>query len=404
MLARFPRFAILLAGLSALAWPLYTAAHEPITTKVRFNKEVIRILRRNCLGCHRPEGAAMSLATYDDARPWAKAIKEEILEKRMPPWHAVKGYGDFLNAPSLTQREVDLIVNWVEGGAPKGDDKDLPSEPLYSDDWALGKPGLVLEPEREFNVASDSDERQSFMLPTNFKENRWLSALDLRPGNRSVVHCATLHLEAKKGEGTESAVLGAWMPGQKPVAYPKETARLLPAGSRLRLEIHYRGAGEDAKDKSQVGLYFAPAPPARQAREIALEIPLNDPKAEIPAGAALHRVSQAVTLSEGAEAVAIRPSVNPLLVSMQASAQRPDGTEEVLIWTRGHHLAWQPTYYFRRPVALPKGTRIEVIAHFDNSEANRDNPNSPPVRVRWSDLSPDPLCALVISTSRAGND
>jgi mono/diheme cytochrome c family protein len=130
MVVRLIRFAILLLGLSALAWPRHTTAHEPITTKVRFNKEVIRILQRNCLGCHRPDGVAMSLATYDDARPWAKAIKEEILEKRMPPWHAVKGYGDFLNAPSLTQREADLIVNWVEGGAPRGDDKDLPAEPL----------------------------------------------------------------------------------------------------------------------------------------------------------------------------------------------------------------------------------------------------------------------------------
>src|SRR5437588_2513009 len=101
---------------------VFVSAHEPITTKVRFNKELIRILQRNCLSCHRPGGVAFSLATYDEARPWAKAIKEEILEKRMPPWRAVKGYGDFSNAPALTQRDIDLIVNWVEGGAPKGDD------------------------------------------------------------------------------------------------------------------------------------------------------------------------------------------------------------------------------------------------------------------------------------------
>ncbi|HKG21366.1 MAG TPA: cytochrome c, partial [Blastocatellia bacterium] len=258
MTARFKRFAPVLLGLAALAWPFYATAHEPITTKVRFNKEVIRILQRNCLGCHRPEGAAMSLATYDDARPWAKAIKEEILERRMPPWHAVKGYGDFLNAPPLTQREMDLIVNWVEGGAPRGDEKDLPPGPLYSDDWQLGKPDLVLEPEREFEVASDSDERRAFLLPSNLKESRWLSAVDLRPGNRSVVHCATLYVEANRtppvGKGAqrdepESAVLAVWMPGQKTVAYPRGVARLLRAGSRVRLEIHYRGAGEYAKDR-----------------------------------------------------------------------------------------------------------------------------------------------------------
>src|ERR1044072_1191171 len=117
-------------------------AHEPITTKVRVNKEVVRILRRSCLGCHHPGGIAMSPAAYEEARPWAKAIKEEMLEKRMPPWHAVKGYGEFRNAPLLTQREIDLIVNWVEGGAPKGDDKDLPAQPLYSNDWSPGKHDL----------------------------------------------------------------------------------------------------------------------------------------------------------------------------------------------------------------------------------------------------------------------
>src|SRR6185503_11851792 len=96
---------------------LRASAHEPITTKVRFNKEVVRILERSCLGCHKPGGVAMSLATYEEARPWAKAIKEEILEKRMPPWRAMKGYGEFRNEPSLTQRDIDLLVNWVEGGA-----------------------------------------------------------------------------------------------------------------------------------------------------------------------------------------------------------------------------------------------------------------------------------------------
>src|SRR5215510_5109118 len=112
---------LLAFGLCILPFALSTAAHEPITTKVRFNKEVVRILQRSCLGCHRPGGIAFSLATYDEARPWAKAIKEEVLEKRMPPWNSVKGYGEFRNAQPFTQRDVDLLVNWVEGGAPKGD-------------------------------------------------------------------------------------------------------------------------------------------------------------------------------------------------------------------------------------------------------------------------------------------
>ena len=159
-------------------------AHEPITTKVRFNKEVIRTLQRNCLGCHHPGGIAFSLATYEEARPWAKAIKEEVLRKRMPPWPAVKGYGDIRNAPSLTQRDIDLIVNWVEGGAPRGGERDLPSGAIYSADWPLGVPDLVLKPRAEAKIASGADEHRTFTLDTTLKADRWLRAFDLKPGNR----------------------------------------------------------------------------------------------------------------------------------------------------------------------------------------------------------------------------
>src|SRR4030095_11587777 len=213
----------------------FVSAHEPITTRVRFNKEVIRVLQRSCLGCHHPGGIAMSLATYEEARPWAKAIKEELLEKRMPPWHAVKGYGEFRNAPSLTQRDVDMIVNWVEGGAPKGDEKDLPATPLFSTDWQLGKPDLTLKPENESKVASDADEFRTFVVSTNLTEDRWLTAIDLQPGNGSVVHCAKFYFldgevrgevppmvpvkrdEAAVAEIRTKLPLMTWMPGQKTV-------------------------------------------------------------------------------------------------------------------------------------------------------------------------------------------
>ena len=245
-------------------------AHEPITTKVRFNKEVVRVLQRNCLSCHQTGGIAMSLETYEEARPWAKAIKEEILEKRMPPWHAVKGYGEFLNAPSLTQHEVDVVVNWVEGGAPKGDEKDLPSGRLVRDDWTLGKPSLTLKPSGKVEVAADADEERTFVLPTKLKEDRWLTAIEFRPGKRSVVHCATITVEdpssaslalpnAARKAGVNRLVLSAqmppltsmtlakWMPGQKAVMLPEGVGQLLPAGSRILLKIHYRGAGEKLK-------------------------------------------------------------------------------------------------------------------------------------------------------------
>ncbi|MFY9611030.1 MAG: cytochrome c [Blastocatellia bacterium] len=395
-------------------------AHEPITTKVRFNKEVVRVLQRNCLGCHHTGGLAMSLAAYDEARPWAKAIKEELLEKRMPPWHAVRGYGEFRNAPTITQREIDLIVNWVEGGAPKGDDKDLPDGPLYSGEGQLGAPDLILKPQSEAQVAADADEHRGLSLATDLKEDRWLTAIDLRPGNGSVVHCATFNIEAaavgdpampaRMSSGVErsmsppgaartpasNAIVATWAPGQRTVALPDGIAQLLPAGSRIGVTIHYRGAGEAVQDLSEVSLYFAETAPRKQIRQIAI----TDPDAIIPAATELQRFKKSVTIQDDAEGIAIRPRVHPVVASVQATAFRPDGTQEILIWTRGYQFDWQQTYYFKQPIALPKGTRVEVIAYFDNSDNNPKNPNDPAKPMRWSDLTQEPLFALLVTRTR----
>jgi len=403
-------FIVLIFALCLLPFA-FVSAHEPITTKVRFNKEVVRILQRSCLGCHRPGGIAMSLATYEEARPWAKAIKEELLEKRMPPWHAVKGYGEFRNAPSLTQRDVDLIVNWVEGGAPKGDEKDLPAGPLFSNDWQLGKPDLTLKPDRESKIAADADEYRIFVLAPNLKEDRWLTAIDLKPGNGAVVHCAKFYslkgvadppassmMQVKNEESAFSVdlrsapVLATWMPGQKSGTLDDSVALLLPAGLRIAVKIHYRGSGEASADVSTVGLYFAKTPPRKPLQEIGI----TNADAIIPVAAEPHRLKVSVTTKSEMEVIAIRPRGHPLVVSLQATAYRPDGSEEVLIWTRGYQFDWEPTYYFKQPVVLPKGTRVDVIAYFDNSEGNQKNPNDPPKSQRWSELSTDALCALLV--------
>jgi hypothetical protein len=181
---------------------------------------------------------------------------------------------------------------------------------------------------------------------------------------------------------------------------PEGVAQMIQAGSRIAARIHYRGVDAEAKDTTSVGLYFAKTAPRKQAREIAI----TDADAIIPAGAAAHQVKLSVTTKEDAEAVAIRPFANPFMISFQATAIRPDGSQEVLIWMKGYRYDWQMTYYFKRAAALPKGTRIEVIAYFDNSANNSNNPNDPPRQIRWSDISAEPLCALVVANERAGID
>lgn len=393
---------------------LSSSAHEPITTKVRFNKELVRILQRSCLGCHHPGGIAFSLTTYDDARPWAKAIKEEVLERRMPPWRAVKGYGDFSNAPSLTQRDIDLIVNWVEGGAPKGEDKDVPASPLFSNDWQLGKPDLILKTENGTTIAADANEYRTFIVPTNSKEDRWLSAIDVLPGNASVVHCATVYM-LKPEEGPQSgttmmqvksedsesssssdaprnaSVLATWLPSQRTVAFEPGLAQLMPAGVGLAVKLHYRGSGEPATDLSAVGFYFSKTPPRKRVSEIAI----TNADAVIAATSEPQRMVAVITAQTDTEAIAIRPSAHSFITSLQATAHRPDGSQEVLIWVRGHQSDWQPTYYFKRPALLPKGTRVEIIAYLENSG---ESSNTLPKPVRWSDISNQPLCTLLTSS------
>lgn len=405
---------ILFIACCLFPFALSSSAHEPITTKVRFNKELVRILQRNCLSCHHPGGIAFSLATYDEARPWAKAIKEEVLEKRMPPWHAVKGYGDFSNAPALTQRDIDLIVNWVEGGAPKGEDKDLPSNPLFANDWQLGKPDLILKPETSAAVAADANETRVVTFPTTMREDRWLTAVDVLPGNPSVVHCATVLLLTAKdsqqsGEtmmqvqnqalapvslsamvGERPTILAKWIPGQKPVAFEPGTAHLIPAGAGFAIMLHYRGSGERVQDLSTLGLYFSKTPPGKRVSTVAI----SDIDGIITASTQPQRIVLSSTAQADAEAIAIRPSTHPSITSLQATAYRPDGTQEVLIWVRGHRSDWQPTYYFRKPVLLPKGTRVEVIAYIDGSD---ENSNDLPTVPLWSDVR-NLLCTLLISS------
>jgi mono/diheme cytochrome c family protein len=389
---------LFLAFIASIASPPPTGAHEPITTRVRFNKEVIRVLQRNCLGCHHPGGIAMSLAAYEEARPWAKAIKEELLEKRMPPWRTTKGYGEYRNAPPLTQRDIEMIVNWVEGGAPKGDAQDLPAEPLYSDDWLLSKPDLVIGQRGEQKVEADADEYREFILDTGLKQDRWLSGVNLKPGNHSVVHCATIAI----ARGTDrpatpaspfATILATWMPGQPPVLLNAPVAQLLPAGSKLQVRVHYKGMGEAATDRCEIGLYFSKAPSPKPLQHFAI----TDQAAIVPAGVGRYKVSASVTVQSELDGIGVRPMVHPLALSVQATAYRPDGTEEVLIWSRGYQLDWQQTYYFKRPVPLPKGTRIEVIVWFDNSEANRYNPSDPPKAFRMSE-SAMPLVTLLTAT------
>ena len=390
--------------------PRTGSAHEPITTKVMFNKEVIRILERNCLACHAPGKikSDIPLTTYEEARPWAKAIKEEVLEKRMSPFQAVKGYGSFVHDYTLPQREVELLVSWIEGGAPRGDVKDYPKDEIdrltAGNEWELGAPDLILRPDRETRIAPEGDdETRCFVLPTNLKEDRFVNAIDFQPGAGAVVHSASLFVvppsggkaPAKAGATSDcppnAEPIGQWAPGQSAGRLPGGAAIRLPTNSRVVMQVRYHKNGEAAIDRSGVGLYFAKDPPGKLVRNVTI----NAPPTVIPANAESHRVKASYAIDEPTEAVAIRPLLFPFAKSIEVTARRPDGSVEVLIWAKDYRFDWQPTYFFKKPVALPAGARVEVTAYLDNSENNRNNPNNPATETRFAGA----LCELSLTST-----
>jgi hypothetical protein len=359
-----------------LLFPLAAISHEPVTTNVRFNKEIIRILDQKCVVCHRPGGikSDIPLSTFEEARPWAKAIKEEILEKRMPPYQAVKGFGAFHTDYGLSQRETDLIVSWVEGGAPKGDEKDLPPRPSNAPQaWSLGKPDLVLKSDVAQLAAGASGTRCQ-VIRTNFKTDQWISGFEFQPGNTAIVDRATFSLIKKPSNIRVSScprspvgeLLGSWVPGELPGKFPNDSARMLPAGSSIVLEIDYRGPEEPTVDQSSLALFFAEQERAKQLRVVTLR---SNP-VFVPANTKLVRTRASLVLAHDAEIVAIRPLPFPYASSVEVRLFRPDGTSQVLIWSRNRKLDWEPTFQTKKPVTLVKGSLVEVVAYLDNSDSN----------------------------------
>lgn len=413
-LSHYLRLAIAVAFfaflLSTSPLPRIGSAHEPITTKVTFNKEVIRILERNCLACHAPGKikSDIPLTTYEEARPWAKAIKEEVLEKRMSPFQAVKGYGGFVHDYTLPQREIELLISWIEGGAPRGVAKDYPKEGIdrliSGNEWELGAPDLILQPAQETRIAPEGDdETRCFVLPSNLKEDRWITAVDFQPGAGAVVHSANLFVVPPSGGKSQAKAsatndcppnaepIGQWAPGQSASRLPSGAAIRLPANARVAMRIRYRKNGEAVADRSSLGFYFAKEPPGKLVRNVTISAPAT----VMQANADSHRVEVSHAIKEATEVVAIRPLLFPLAKSIEVSAHRPDGSVEVLIWAKDYRFDWQPAYFFKKPVALPAGARVEVTAYLDNSEMNRNSPNNRAAEPRFASA----LCELSLTST-----
>ena len=376
-----------------------------------FSKEVAPVLYKNCVSCHRPgEIAPMSLLTYDQARPWAKSIREKVLSGQMPPWHSSQPHGTFANDRRLTDTDKNTLIAWVDAGAPQGDPKDLPPAPQFTEGWQIGKPDLVLSMQKPYDVpASGTIAYQFFTIPTNFTEDKWVQAIELRPGNRSVVHHILAfvrepgkpaeapayltvvpkmpQLPSREGNaprpgqgGNPGTLIATEAPGTNALVFEPGSALRIPAGADILFQMHYTANGKTTTDTSSIGLIFAKGTPQREIRTGSFYNPLL----KVPAGAADQAVDSAIEFTEATHITALFPHTHLRGKSWEYRLIYPDGTSRVVLSVPKYDFNWQTYYVFTTPLVAPKGSRLEATAHYDNSVNNKWNPD-PKIDVRWGE-------------------
>jgi mono/diheme cytochrome c family protein len=405
---------------------------------VTFSKDVAPIFYKHCADCHHPNDLApMSLLTYKDARPWARSIKEKVVTRQMPPWHADPHYGRFSNDRRLSDEDIAAVVAWVDGGAKEGNPRDLPAAPSFSEGWKIGKPDIVLTMQDEYTLEPNgSDEYINFVMPTRFKEDVWIQAAEIHPGNRKIVHhvvafvqtpqfqaqwkstqgrpsaqsifyqdgtlirtkldapayddgCTAPNGGLARGSGQEGLgiPLCFYTPGKDLDIYPAGTAKLIPAGSNIVIQMHYsKTTGKVETDRTSVGLFLAKSPPDKMLTAFGV---LNH-YFKIPAGADNHEVKGCYTFSRDVELYTLLPHMHVRGKDMKYEAVYPDGRRETVLFVPDYNFNWQTLYKLEKPLALPKGTKMIVTAHFDNSAKNKYNPD-PTKAVRFGDPTYDEM-------------
>lgn len=360
---------------------------------VSYADEVAAIVQNKCQNCHRPgEVGPFPLLTYDDARKHAAMIREVVDERRMPPWHADPRYGHFKNDRSLTSRDRATLMAWVDQGAPLGDPKSLPAARSYPEGWTIGTPDVVFEIPEPFTVpAQGTVEYVHIRVPSKFTKDMWVQAAEARPGDRSVVHHIIVYVDDKAFFGDRrkkraDAHLCGYAPGDMPSVYPDGSGKKIPAGSDLIFQIHYTPTGKVRTDRSKVGLIFAKGPVKHRAHTLGIA----EPKFEIPPGAGDYPVDSTFTFENDAHLLSLLPHMHLRGKSFRFEATFPDGRKQVLLSVPAFDFGWQTYYTLAEPRAMPKGTRIDCFARFDNSPGNPYNPD-PSKTVRWGEQTWDEM-------------
>ncbi len=365
-----------------------------------FTKDIAPIVFQNCSSCHRPgEVAPFSLLTYRDVQKRAYQIALLTGSRQMPPWKAEHGYGEFQHERRLTDGQIALFQQWANSGAPEGRPADLPPAPHFTSGWQLGKPDLIISMVKPVSIpAEGQDVNRSFVVPVHLPAGRYLRATEFRPGNRRVVHHATLMLDTsgkacaleaqQSGPGggyvsfggpgfLPSGGLPGYAPGIGAETFPADASGVLPKDVDVVFGMHYHPDGKSETDQSSVGLYFTDKPPVKISSLITLGV-LN---MEIAPGESAHGERDTYTLPVDVDMEGIYEHMHLLGKRCRMWAELPDGATRPLIKINDWDFNWQATYHLKQRLHLPKGTVIHAEWFYDNTSANPHQFHSPPQRI-----------------------
>ncbi|MDQ2978984.1 MAG: ascorbate-dependent monooxygenase [Acidobacteriota bacterium] len=418
------------AGAAFAVWTAIAAAQPPVSrprprvipprdsgpAKITFTREISRLLQAHCQTCHHDGGIApFPLVTYSDALFHGSLIAVNTRNRIMPPWHVDSACTEFQDDPSLAPSEIQAFSDWVDSGAPEGDPGDLPPPVAFSDGWALGAPDKVLTMSEPMTPDfSKGDVYRCFVMPTGLSEDRYVEAAEVVPGVGRMVHHVILFIDttgasesldaADPGPGyscfggpgfTLSSALGGWAPGNVAKRLPEGVGLALPKNSRIVMQVHYSAlARVSAPDVTSVGLHFSKKP----VQKVLRIAPLINQTFVIPAGASDHVVTASLPyIPVDVHLYSVTPHMHLLGRTMNVRATSVTGQQRCLVDVKDWDFHWQRSYFFQDPLPLPAGSRLDLVAHYDNSASNPQNVSNPPREVRWGENTTDEMCIAFLT-------
>jgi Tfp pilus assembly protein PilF len=419
------KFAWMMAGIVFLMMCVCLKAREagpaaknsPTKTEqaVTFNRDIAPIIFKYCSPCHRPDEAGpFPLLTYEDTAKFAGQIAFMTKRRIMPPWLPASGEFKFQGELRLTEEQIVLFEKWAAAGAPQGTAADSPTSPKFTVGWQLGKPDLILQARKPYTLpAMGTDNYWNFIFPANVDGTKWVKSIEIRPGEKRVVHHANILVDRMRSSRTQEKNPGDgfagmelriesesfdpdshlffWKPGSMPHEEPPGMALRLEPGNDFVLNTHMQPSGKPEVIQPSIGLYFTDQP----ATKFPILMELQDDAAlDIPAGVANFPVSDSFTMPTDVDLLAIYPHAHYLGKELKATAVMPDGVKKTLIFIPRWDLNWQAVFYYEEPVFLPKDTVVLMDYIYDNSEANTANPFHPPQRVIGGNRTTDEMAHL----------